>query len=181
MEEIRITLINDAGEENSFAVEQVFQLEGSEQLYCCAVAEDSGDIVFLRCAVNENGDNAELEIFYIPDEDEYDRVAAAYLTLIAQEKGNENEENLADEADIFTATDKDGNEVHFIGHTIFEDETTHREYIAVQEISETGDVAKEIALYRFQEKDDTPVIEMIPSDMEYERARTLFQKLIETE
>lgn len=169
MEELYITLYGENGEELSYRVERIFGMEGTEQLYCGAVPAHGGETVFLRCELSENGENTEMTIGDILDADEYSRVVAAYIR-------NELSEN----EDFITVTDANGTKTNFIAHLIFEDEESNRSYIALQKVEDTGEIADDISLYRFVEKDDAGIIDMIPSDMEYERARNLFMKLIET-
>lgn len=185
MTEMYIPLKDEEGNELPYRIDQIFSVEGSEQLYCAAVYYGvdtvESEVVFLKCDLKVNGDNTEIELFDILDADEYERIVAAYQTLAMQTAAQSVEEELAENEDFLTVVDKDGNERTFIVHLIFEDDTSEREYIAVQEVDKEGNILEEIALYRFKEGDDTATIEMIPSDMEYERARNVFVGLIEAD
>lgn len=179
MDTLQITLYDEEGRALLYNVEQIFSMEGTDQLYCVAIPDGGGDAIFLRCNLNEDGEDSELLISDIADTAEYHRVSTAYLEQAKQTAVEAaNEELLATES-IFTATDVNGNVVNYIIHTIFEDETWHRSYVALQQVDEVGEIYDEISLYRFIETDGKAEIETIPSDMEYERARILFCQLIE--
>lgn len=179
MEELYITLYGDGKEEILYRVESIFDIENTEQLYCSAVPADGGDVVFLRCYLSENDEDTEITIEAISNTAEYNRVATSYEKNVAQAAMEAAHEELSAQGDFITVTDSEGNKRNFIVHTIFEDEETHRSYIAVQEVDETGNIFEEISLYRFDEADDTATIDMIPSDMEYEKAKKIFTNLIE--
>ena len=179
-----ITLLNDSNEDILYQVNQIFAIEGSEQLYCVAapfiVADDNAaSQVFLRCSLIEEGDSTEFTIADIEDQDEYIRVEAAFEAQNIIETLDDIHADLNENEDFITLTDVNGNEVEFICHLIFDDDTSNRSYIAMQEVDHDGIISEEIALYRLNEKNDSYEIETIPSDMEYERARDLFIKRIE--
>lgn len=179
MNELYITLYDEAGNEVQYQVEQIFPVDGVTQLYCCAVPTSGGETVFLRCAMRENGEHTEIAVADIPDSGEYTRVVEAYRALMQKEMLESFKEDLAEPEDIITLTDADGDKINFIIHTIFEDELAHRSYVALQRVEGDGRVAEEISLYRFLEEGNDAMIDMIPSDMEYDRARNLFMELIE--
>ena len=53
MEEVmEITLHDQEGKELGYRVQQLFTVEGSEQMYCCAVAENGENAVFAVPIVN---------------------------------------------------------------------------------------------------------------------------------
>ena len=177
MVEMILTIPGENGEEMSFQVERIFAIEGSEQLYCAAA--HGSEVMLFRCDLSENGDETEISVYDISDPGEFERVAAAYQAQALEAAAQNATEELSAFEDFMTLSDDAGKEHSFIAHLIFADETSKREYIAVQEVSETGEVAEEISLYRIREGKDTAIIEMIPSDMEYERARNIFMSLIE--
>jgi len=179
MDELYITLFGATGEELSYKVECIFEVDGTEQLYCGAVPVSGGDIIFLRCALTEYGETTDVTVEDIPNTAEYARVKAAYLSGATQEAIDDAREELSAADDYITVTDANGNEIDFILHTIFEDETSKRSYIAVQGVEKDGTVHEEISLYRYIEDGDTASIDMISSDMEYERAKKLFTNFIE--
>lgn len=183
---MNITLYDQEGKELIYSVEQLFSLEGNEQLYCCAVSLNEKDVVFLKCDMKKVGEDVEMTVSTIKDEGEYSRVAAAYQEQPEEDPEQAEDENLAGPDDIIILRDKLGNEITFVVHLIFEDKFNHREYIAAQEVDAAGNVSEVISLYRFRQTSDedetgtvSAEIEMIPSDMEYERARSLFLDLIE--
>ncbi len=184
MDNLVITLYGENGQPLSYEVERIFGIEGTEQLYCAVFpANDSeGGVIFLRCSLERNGEDMKVTVFDIPNTAEYQRVMNAYEEARKQSMVDEvNEELTANYADYISVTDIDGNKVDFIIHTIFEDAERHRSYAAVQKVDKkTGEVNDEISLYRFSEENDTAILDMIPSDMEYVHARELFMNLIET-
>lgn len=175
---VLITLYGDEKKELSYQVEQIFSIDESGQMYCAASPVDGGDIMFLRCSLMESGEETEMTIADIADSKEYHLVSSAYQSLAMQMAVERTRKGLSDFEDYITVKDADNNEVDFIIHSIFEDEADKRSYIAIQEVNDAGEIAEEISLYRFYDKNDTPELEMIPSDMEYERARNLFINLI---
>lgn len=177
MDEMILTITGENGEELSFQVEQIFAVEGTAQLYCAAA--HGNEVLLFRCDLRENGDETEVSVSDITDPEEFEQVAAAYQEQAAEAAAQSATEELAAFEDFMTLVDTNGKEHSFIAHLIFADEISKREYIAVQEVSETGDVAEEIFLYRIREGKDRATVEMIPSDMEYERARNIFMSLIE--
>lgn len=179
MGEMILTIPGEGGEELSFQVEQIFAVEGTTQLYCAAAR--GNEVMLFRCDLSENGDETEVAVSDISDPEEFERVAAAYQAQAAEAAAQSATEELSSFEDFITLVDKDGKEHSFIAHVIFADEASKQEYIAVQEVSKSGEVAEEITLYRFREGKDTATVEMIPSDMEYERARNVFMSLIDQE
>lgn len=176
-----IFLINEDNDEELYEIEQIFDMAGTEQMYCGAVPVGGNltDIIFLRCQLSRNDETTEITVSDIPDTAEYSRVSAAYHALAVKSAVESTHEALSDYEDYITLTDKDGNKVDFIIHTIYEDEENHRFYVAMQKVDDAGEIVEEIALYRFEEDNGKSMIEMISSDMEYERARKLFMELIE--
>lgn len=183
MTEIYITLKDKEGNDLPYQIDQIFSMEGTEQLYCAAVYYGvdtvENEVVILRCDLNANGQQTEISIFDIPDADEYARVAAAYQEQAEQAAAQNAVEEIKNAEDFLTMVDGEGKEHSFIVHMIFKDENSDREYIAMQEVDEQGIITEEIALYRFREEKETATVEMIASDMEYERARQVFIGLIE--
>ena len=182
MEDIYITLYGERNEELSYRVVRIFNMEGTEQLYCAAVPVGSNeeDIEFFRCHLLPlNDEDTELQLEDIPNTAEYYRVATSYEKDAEQAAVEAFREEFASDDDFITLTDADGNNRDFIVHTIFEDEETHLSYIALQEVDETGKVFEEISLYRFTEDGEHAEIDMIPSDMEYAKARNLFMNFLE--
>ena len=117
----------------------------------------------------------------IEDGNEYDKVADAYQSKIIKTAIDLTAEELSERDDFVVLTDTKGNKVPFILHLVFSDETNKRSYIAVQQIDDAGDIVDDIVFYLLREENDNTVIDMIPSDMEYEKARRLFMNLIEQE
>lgn len=185
MTEMYISLKDEAGNELPYHIDQIFSIEGSEQLYCAAVYYGidavENETIMLRCELNGSGESTEVYISDIMDADEYAMVASAYEMQARQAAAQSAEEQLAEAEDFITVVDKDGTEHTFIAHLIFEDETNNREYIAVQEVKPDGKIIEEVALYRFKEEGEAFAIDMIPSDMEYERARKVFIELLEAD
>lgn len=179
MNELFVTLYGENKEELTYRLERIFSLEESDQQYCCAVPKDGGEVIFLRCYLNENGDATEVTISDIPNTAEYSRVVAAYQSYAEQAAIDAERENLAELEDYISVTDASGKKVDFILHTIFEDENSHRSYAAVQQVDEDGKVHEEISLYRFIENNGSAALDMIASDMEYDAARDLFLHMIE--
>ena len=178
MDTLQITLYDEEGKPLLYNMEQIFSMEGTDQLYCVAIPDGGGDAIFLRCNLNEDGENSELLISDIADTAEYHRVSTFYLEQAKQVAVEAANEELLGTESIIALTDVQGNVVNFIIHTIFDDETWHRSYVALQQVDEVGEIYDEISLYRFIETDGKVEIESIPSDMEYERARLLFTSLI---
>lgn len=186
MDEVMKVMLHDQeGRELGYRVQQLFTVEGSEQMYCCAVAEDGESAVFLKCDLEVNGEDTEMTFSDIPDNEEYNKVAAAYAEQDLEAVEDE-DDNLAGSEDVIVLKDKYGNEFTLIVHLVFEDPVNHQEYIAAQEVDAAGNVGNEICLYRIRqvaEDIDTgsagAEISAIPSDMEYERAREVFLELIE--
>lgn len=184
MDNLVLTLFGENGQELSYAVEQIFGIEGTKQLYCAAFPadDDKGGIIFLRCNLVKDGDGetTTVSVTDIPDTAEYHRVAISYEASRKKAVLEEVTAELSANDDYITVTDIDGNEVDFIIHTIFDDEESKRSYAAVQKIDNAGEIFEEISLYRFSEENGNAVLEMIPSDMEYSRVREKFMHLIET-
>lgn len=185
MTEIYITLKDEKGNDLPYQIDRIFSVEGSEQHYCAAVYYGvdtvENDVVILRCDMEVNGEETEISISDIADAEEYTLVAAAYQAQAEQAAAQSAADELAEAEDFLTMVDEKGKEHSFIVHMIFKDETSDREYIAVQEVDEEGRIVEEIALYRFREGRETATVEMIASDMEYERARRIFIDLIEAD
>lgn len=181
MENLLLTLHGENGQELSYSVERIFGMDGTEQLYCAAypMDDDTGGIIFLRCALVEDGENTTVTVNDISDTAEYNRVAMSYDEARKKEALEITMQELSARDDYITVTDTDGNNVDFIVHTIFDDEEHNRAYAAVQKVDDAGEICEEIALYRFSEENDKAILDMIPSDMEYDRARKLFMNLIE--
>ena len=182
MEDIFITLYGANADEILYKVDRIFAIDGSGNMYCAVVPADGGEgIVFLRCSLVENGEETNMTVYDIKDTAEYSRVAAVYNKNTTQAAMDAVYDELSENEDYITVTDTDGNKTDFIVHTIFDDEQAKRSYVAVQRVDEAGDIDEEISLYRFEEDEDgNAVLDMIPSSMEYDRARKLFMDLIET-
>lgn len=177
MENILITLYGENSEEILYKVDRIFAVEGEEKMYCSVVPASGGDILFLECVLTEDGENTELSVADITNMAEYNRVAVAYEKAATRAAMEQVYDELHEFEDYITVTDADGKKVDFIVHTIFEDKESGRSYIAMQKVDDAGDVFEEISLYRFVEGEEN-AIDMIPSDMEYERARNIFMSLI---
>ena len=184
MDNLVLTLFGEDGQELSYAVERIFGMEGTEQLYCAAfpVDDDNGGIIFLRCNLVKNGneETTTVSVSDIPDTAEYHRVAVSYEASRKKAALEEVTAALSENDDYITVTDVDGNKVDFIIHTIFDDGENKRSYAAVQKIDDAGEIFEEISLYRFSEENGKAILEMIPSDMEYSRVREMFMHLIES-
>ena len=177
MDEIMITLYNQANEELLYKVERIFAVEGTEKMYCAVAPASGGDIIFLECLLSEDGEKTEFSVADITDASEYNRVAVAYEEAATKAAMELVYNELHENEDYMTLVDTEGKQVDFIVHTIFEDKDSGRSYIAMQKVDDAGDVFEEISLYRFIEGEEN-AIDMIPSDMEYERARKLFMSMI---
>lgn len=177
MDDIFITLYKENNEEVLYKVDRIFAVEGTEKMYCAVAPATGGDFLFLECILTENGDTTELSVADIANISEYNRVAVAYEEAAAKAAMELVYNKLHENEDYITVTDADGKKVDFIVHTIFEDKDTGRSYIAMQKVDDVGDVFEEISLYRFIEGEEN-AIDMIPSDMEYERARNIFMSMI---
>lgn len=185
MEEVmEITLHDQEGKELGYRVQQLFTVEGSEQMYCCAVAENGENAVFLKCDLAVKGEETEMTFSDIQDDEEYNKVAAAYAAQDPDADVDESD-NLAGEEDVIVLKDKYGKELTFVVHLIFEDPVNHQEYIAAQEVDAAGKVSDVISLYRLNHASEDintgtvgGEVGMIPSDMEYERARNVFLELL---
>lgn len=177
MDDIFITLYKENNEEVLYKVDRIFAVEGSEKMYCAVAPATGGDTLFLECILTENGDTTELSVADIANISEYNRVAVAYEEAATKAAMELVYNELHENEDYITVTDADGKKVDFIVHTIFEDKDTGRSYIAMQKVDDVGDVFEEISLYRFIEGEEN-AIDMIPSDMEYERARNIFMSMI---
>ncbi len=180
MEDIFITLYGENSEELLYKVDRIFAIDASDNMYCAVVPADGGNVIFLRCSLVENGEETEMSVFDIKDTAEYSRVAALYEKETTQAAMDAVFEELSENEDYISVTDADGNKTDFIIHTIFDDEHAKRSYVAVQKVDEAGDIAEEISLYRFGEDENgNAYMDMIPSSMEYDRARKIFMELIE--
>lgn len=177
--EIFVPLFDNEGNAYTYKLERMFSVGKPEQFYCSAVCESGVDIKFLRCDVKVESGEAELTLFNIEDEDELMRVAEEYQKHSQQAVLEAVNAELSSFDDYITLTDVNGVENAFVVHAIFEDEEAKHSYIAVQKVDDAGDMADEISIYRLREESDKAIIDMIPSDMEYERARSLFMELIE--
>lgn len=178
--EIIIPLFDEEGNAYSYRLEHIFPCGDEGQMYCSIVSvDDENDVRLLKCSLDEHDDETTFTVFVVEEVEEYEKVAAEYERIQKKAYAEAMTENLAGEEDLISLEDANGNVVNFIAHLIFEDKQSKRSYIALQEIDEVGDVSEEISLYRFREDDEKNYIDMIPSDMEYERARNLFIELLE--
>lgn len=182
-ENIYISLFIGGKEEVLYKVERIFDLGSEDAMYCAVAPAVGGDTLFLRCLMSENGEETQFTVADITDVAEYNRVATAYEDAVTKEAMERVYGELNEYEDYITLKDADGKEVDFIIHTIFEDKDSGRSYVAMQKVDEAGDIFEEISLYRFieTEGEEHPVIDMIPSDMEYDRARKIFMGLIADE
>ena len=178
-EKIIINLYDGDGNEVPYQAERMFQLEDSDQCILAASPVTGGELVFLYCNITESEDSAEISVSDIPSDEEYNRTALFYQSLIMDEQLEKADEELHNYDDYITLTDEDGNKTDFLIHVIFDDETAKRSYVAMQKINPDRTLVEEIVLYRFKETNDGSEIEMIPSDMEYERVRSLFLSLLD--
>lgn len=170
----------------AYKVIQVFSLEGAGRQYCALTEteeRENQNIIFLRCSIEPASDGEDDEqimtVELIPTEDEYERVSSSYLEWLNETVKLDLRQTFKNESDFFVVQDKDGNEVSFIAHAIFDDETNGRSYIAVQQMLNDGSIFEEISFYRFVEGEPCN-IDMIRSDMEYGRVKDLFLKLATT-
>ena len=177
--EILVPLYDENDNPHMYRLEKIFPVGEPEQMYCSAVAIEDEDVRFLKCNLAVKDGESELTIAAIESDEEYSKVVAEYQAKVMQTAVEAAKEELSERDDFITLTDEKGNKISFLVHTIFEDEACKRSYIAVQRLDDAGDIVDEIVLYLFHEENDKAVFEMIPSDMEYERARSLFMKLIE--
>ena len=177
MSEIMLTMQNENGEAVQYEVKNIFTVEGDS--YCVAYPQDGNEAeaVFLKCSLAEHGGDTDISIFDIDNAEEYNRVFTADMYQESVQKAVY--EELKQNKGIITVTDVNGENKDFLVHTIFEDKDSKRSYVAVQEVSGTGEFAEEISLYRYDDSDGEPKISMIPSDMEYDRVRKLFVSMIE--
>lgn len=180
MNDIYITLFDGSGEEVLYKIDRIFSVDDSEKMYCSVAPATGGTTIFLECALNENGENTELSVSDISNAAEYNRVASAYEEALTKAAMERVYEELHENEDYITLKDADGNNVDFIVHTIFEDKENGRSYIAMQRVDDAGEIFEEISLYRFIEGEEN-AIDMIASDMEYERARSIFMAMISEE
>ena len=184
MDEILISLELPSEGVKEYKMIQVFSVEDGGAQYC-ALAEtgqaETPEILFLRCSFAPAGEqddgDRQMTLELIPDKDEYEFISSAYLNWVSGALQQDLQETLENEPDFFVALDKDGNEVSFIAHAIFDDETNGRSYIAVQPLLDDGSISEEISFYRFFEGDPCN-IDMIRSDMEYDRVKELFLKML---
>lgn len=179
--EIQIQLFDENGNAHTYKLGKVFSVGEPEQLYCSAFAVEGTDIRFFKYSVSVKDTEAEITLSDIEDGNEYDKVADAYQSKIIKTAIDLTAEELSERDDFVVLTDTKGNKVPFILHLVFSDETNKRSYIAVQQIDDAGDIVDDIVFYLLREENDNTVIDMIPSDMEYEKARRLFMNLIEQE
>lgn len=179
MNEIMLTMQNENGEAVQYEVKNIFTVEGDS--YCVAYPQDGNEAeaVFLKCSLAEHEGNTDISISDIDNAEEYNRVFTAYNDMYQESVQKAVYEELKQNEEIITVTDVNGENKDFLVHTIFEDTDSKRSYIAVQEVSGTGEFAEEISLYRYDDSDGEPKISMIPSDMEYDRVRKLFVSMIE--
>lgn len=183
----QITLYDkETGMPSVFNIERVFVAPATGQQYCCAwPVHEKGDPVFLRClfAENKDGEIVEIYVHEIPHDAEYKLAVIAYNEMLEAEAISEARSELVQNEDYITFLDENGNPKDFIIHTIFKGEGADagRQYIAVTEVDDAGDVGDEVTLYRFDDSGEKAVVDMIPSDMEYQRARRTFISLLDAE
>lgn len=163
-----------------YRVIHIFVVDASGRQYCSLVEENNeeSEITFLRCDITEDENEEQIiSVSIIPTEDEYELVAGAYSQWLMEALREDVVESVKDEPDYLTVKGADGKDIHLIAHAIFDDETTGRTYIAVQEIKDNGQIEEEISLYRFIEGEPCR-IDMIYSDMEYDRVKKILEKLV---
>lgn len=167
----------------AYRVVHVFTVGAEDKQYCAlseAEEKENPEILFLRCRIepaNEADDDEQvMSVELIPTEEEYGLVSATYMQWLNEALKLNLRETLEAEPDFFVVPDKDGNEVSFIAHAIFDDEANGRSYIAVQQVLDDGSIAEEISFYRFIEGEPCN-IDNIKSDMEYARVKDIFLKL----
>ena len=179
MNEVMLTMQDENGKAVQYEVKNIFTVEGNS--YCVAYPQDGNEAkaVFLKCYLTEHEDNTDISIFDIDNAEEYNRVFTTYNDMYQESVQKVVYEELKQNEEFITVTDVNGENKNFLVHTIFEDKDSGRSYITMQEVSVTGEFAEEISLYRYDDSDGEPKINMIPSDMEYDRVRKLFISMIE--
>lgn len=165
---VMITLYDaENNEPISYRLERIFSVDETGKLYCAVAPEKGEGTIFLRCDVSRDDI---LTVEDIQEEAEYQYVETYYSTYYM-------EENEQEKQDFITVMD-DGEEKTFLVHAVFEDEKKERIYIALQEIKNKDIVSETISLYRLWTAESGMSIESIPSDMEYEMAKKMFEKII---